>query len=152
MEQSISSRITENDSLSGEGAIDLLFVYGTLTRGDGGGVNPLLGSAEYLGEAYWRGGLYLVDWYPGAVASDEPDAVVRGELYRLTEPAATLGTLDGYEECGPAFGADPEYVRELTVVTLGDGSRREAWIYRYNRPVAGLRRLVSGDFRREGKE
>jgi gamma-glutamylcyclotransferase (GGCT)/AIG2-like uncharacterized protein YtfP len=152
VEQPTSSRITENDPLSGEEAIDLLFVYGTLAREGGGGSNPLLGSAVYLGEASWRGELYLVDWYPGAVASDEPGAMVRGELYRLTDPAAILETLDRYEECGPAFGADAEYVRELTVVSLGDGSSRDAWIYRYNRPVIGLRRLVSGDFRREGKE
>ena len=124
---------------------DLLFVYGTLRRSAGGGMNRLLGSARFLGKALWHGRLYFVDGYPGAVASTD-GSLVRGELYRLTEPAVTLAVLDRYEECGPAFGPDAEYVRVVTTVIRDDGSEADAWIYRYNRPVEGLVRIGSGDF------
>lgn len=125
---------------------DLLFVYGTLRRSVAGGMHPLLGRAVFLGNAWWCGRLYLVDDYPGAVPDDTCSARVAGELYRLLDPAETLAALDAYEECGPPFGADAEYVRIVTGVTLADGSERSAWIYRYNRPVDGLVRIASGDF------
>jgi len=125
---------------------DLLFVYGTLRRSAGSGTHPLLARAGFVGEARWPGRLYLVDGYPGAVPDETCADGVRGELYLLTDPAADLATLDAYEECGPAWGADAEYVRTVTRVTLADGSRRDAWIYLYNRPVDGLARIESGDF------
>jgi len=125
--------------------MDLLFVYGTLRRSADGGMNRLLGSARFLGKAVWHGRLYLVDGYPGAVASTD-GSLVRGELYRLTEPAVTLAVLDRYEECGPEFGGENEYLRSVTTVTLEDGTETDAWIYLYHRPVDGLVRIASGDY------
>jgi len=125
---------------------DLLFVYGTLRRSSGDGMHPLLGMADFVGEAWWCGRLYLVDGYPGAVPDEACSARVTGELYRLADPAQTLAALDAYEECGPPYGADAEYVRTVTRVTLSDDTVRYAWIYRYNRPVDGLVRIESGDF------
>lgn len=108
-------------------------------------MHRLLGSAVYLGDARWQGTLYLVDGYPGAVAAAD-GSMVTGELYRLEDPGATLEILDEYEECGPASGPESEYLRIVTRVTPGDGSELDAWIYLYNRPVAGLARIESGDF------
>lgn len=125
---------------------DLLFVYGTLCRTAGGGMHRLLGSAVFLGEAVWRGSLYLVDGYPGAVTAGDSASTVRGELYRLTEPAATLAVLDEYEECGQASAAEGEYLRSVTMVTCANGTPASAWIYLYNRPVTGLALIESGDF------
>jgi gamma-glutamylcyclotransferase (GGCT)/AIG2-like uncharacterized protein YtfP len=144
-----STRITENNRLSGEwpavGDTDLLFVYGTLRR-TAGGMHSLLGRAVFLGGATWPGRLYRVDGYPGAVASREPGATIRGELYRLVDPEETLAILDDYEECGPAFGPESEYRRLVTRVTRTDGTQVPAWIYLYNRPVDGLELIASGDF------
>lgn len=124
----------------------LIFVYGTLRRSASGAHHPLLGRAAFAGNASWRGRLYLVADYPGAVPDDTCGAGVGGELYLLADPEADLAALDAYEECGPAYGPDAEYVRSVTRVTLADASVREAWIYLYNRPVEGLERLESGDF------
>lgn len=126
---------------------DLLFVYGTLRITASGCRHPLLDGAVFVGQARWCGRLYLVDGYPGAVPDETCSATVSGELYRLVDPPAVLAALDAYEECGPAYGPDAEYVRTMTGVTLADGSLRDAWIYRYNRPVDGLVRIESGDFR-----
>ena len=127
-------------------ANDLLFVYGTLRRSSDDGMHPLLGMADFVGEAWWCGRLYLVDGYPGAVPDESCSARVTGELYRLADPAQTLTALDAYEECGPRYGADAEYIRTVAGVTLSDGTVRHAWIYCYSRPVEGLERIESGDF------
>lgn len=126
---------------------DLLFVYGTLRRSVAGGQHPLLTRAGFVAEARWHGRLYQVGDYPGAVPDDASSASVAGELYRLADPDEDLAALDDYEECGPVYGVDAEYVRTVTRVALADGSVREAWIYLYNRPVDGLARIESGDFR-----
>ncbi len=136
--------MTDTKGMLPDRECDLLFVYGTLRRSAGGGMNRLLRGAVFLGEAFWPGRLYLVDGYPGGVPFGD-GSLVRGELYRLTDPE-TLAVLDRYEECGPEFGPGAEYLRIITRVALADGSMRDAWIYLYNRPVDGLVRIGSGDF------
>jgi gamma-glutamylcyclotransferase (GGCT)/AIG2-like uncharacterized protein YtfP len=58
---------------------------------------------------------------------------VRGEIYRLFDPAATLAVLDDYE--GKDF--------ERAEVTVGDVG---AWIYRYRSQPPESARIHSGDF------
>lgn len=124
-----------------------LFVYGTLRKG---GANPmhdfLAREADFIGTATCRGRLYRVDFYPGAVPSTRPDDVVHGEVYRLRRPAFALAELDRYEACGAGFAPPTEYVREVATVRLCDGREVPVWIYLYNRPVADLELIPSGDF------
>jgi gamma-glutamylcyclotransferase (GGCT)/AIG2-like uncharacterized protein YtfP len=101
--------------------------------------------ADRIGAAGFRGRLYRVAAYPGAVASQRAEDVVRGELYRLRDPAL-LPVLDRYEGCDPGNAAAP-YARRLAPVTLADGAAStNAWIYLYTGPIDGLERIVSGDF------
>jgi hypothetical protein len=85
---------------------------------------------------------------------------VHGELLLLTDPAATFLWLDAYEEAGPAFPAPQAYRRiRLPVRACARALQPdplplpcavetvetvEAWAYVWNRPVAGLTRLLSG--------
>lgn len=125
----------------------LLFVYGTLMRETGSAMHRLLaGNADFVGKATFRGRLYLVDGYPGAVPSDDPDERVWGEVYRLRDPARVLEQLDRYEEYGPGFPYPYEFVREIGEVRLFEGVTVTAWIYHYNRPTVDLRRIPSGKF------
>jgi gamma-glutamylcyclotransferase (GGCT)/AIG2-like uncharacterized protein YtfP len=125
---------------------DQLFVYGTLMRGFDHPMAKLLSrSAEFIGEARCQGRLYLVKHYPGLVLSDDANDVVFGELFRLHTPEASLVTLDDYEGCGPGI-TSPQYLRQVLPVMLDDGNVSEAWTYVYNRPVANLKRIVSGRF------
>lgn len=131
---------------------DYLFVYGTLRRDLGGRAHGLLArSAEFAGDATFRGRLYLVDDYPGAVPSDDLADKVFGEVYRLLEPGTVLAGLDAYEGCGPGAPSPTEYVRRRGCLWLWTGREAEAWIYLYNRATAGLRRIGSGTFRRRGE-
>lgn len=125
---------------------DLLFVYGTLRRGSHRRMHRQLAqSADLVGSARFRGRLFRVAAYPGAVASPHAADSVRGEVYRLRDPAL-LPVLDRYEGCDPR-DPTPPYVRRLEQVTLDDDAAIvRSWIYLYARPTDGLERIMSGDF------
>ena len=124
-----------------------LFVYGTLMRGYAHPMARLLSAnAEYLGEATCRGRLYMVKHYPGLTLSDDANDIVHGELYRLRAAEDLLREFDMYEACGEGFPEPTQYVRQMLIVTLADGTTREAWTYIYNWPVAELAWIESGRF------
>src|SRR3984893_6222897 len=124
-----------------------LFVYGTLMRGfDHPMARLLSANADFLGPATCRGRLYLVKHYPGLVLSDDPAALVFGELYRLRQRDAMLREFDMYEACGEGFAQPTEYLRQMLQVALDDGAVSEVWTYLYNWPVTNLPRIASGRF------
>ena len=120
-----------------------LFVYGTLRSAFR---NPyaqyLRDHAKLVGQACVRGCLYNLGRYPGLRPPRTPDDWVTGELYRLAEATTVLPLLDRYE--GPCFR------RVVRVVWRKGGPRMEVWVYEYLRPVAEMRRVVSGDFLKRG--
>ena len=125
----------------------ILFVYGTLRRDTNGQMHHLLARyADFVGEATFQGKLYMVDYYPGIVPSEDTDDLVLGEVYRLHNPSYMLSRLDQYEECGRAFPEPTEYVRRMERVRLHDGRIITAWVYVYNRPTNNLYLIESGDF------
>ncbi len=124
-----------------------LFVYGTLLRkSDHELADKLRQNAGLIGEAVYCGCLFMVDYYPGAVPSDNPDDQVFGEVYELTGSCPLLPELDIYEECAPGFPEPTEYIRKLQTVTMTTGKKRSVWIYLYNHPTATLPRIASGRF------
>ena len=124
-----------------------LFVYGTLRRRAGSAMYPLLAChAAFVGEASYQGVMYKVGRYPGVVPSRNSSDQVRGEVYRLRQPALVLPQLDRYEQCRPDLPERAEYIRERQAVRLRNGKRLTAWVYLYNRPVERLPRVPSGDF------
>lgn len=125
-----------------------LFVYGTLRRGYRGEMQALLERrAEFVDTALFRGRLFLVDDYPGAIPSSKPDDIVHGDVFRLRDPALVLAELDAYERCG-AEGSGSEYYRKQAAVRLSSGRRIDAWIYLYGRPTLALRPIPCGDYLR----
>ncbi len=130
----------------------LLFVYGTLRRGcDNDMARHLAYESRLLGPAQMRGHLYRIEnpdspAYP-SLTPDEDGAFVTGDLLALPDPEITLGWLDIYEEAGPAFPAPQEYRREMLPVKTSSATY-EAWMYIYNWPVTGRRRINSGDWLR----
>jgi gamma-glutamylcyclotransferase (GGCT)/AIG2-like uncharacterized protein YtfP len=122
---------------------NLLFVYGTLRRSLDGKPHPFLSECEYVGEAYFNGKIYDLGAFPGAMLSDNPNDLVKGEVYRLHQPEPLLAALDLYEG---AVGLDRLYRRELAEVVLEDGCRIGAYIYIFNHSVNGYTRIESGDY------
>lgn len=124
-----------------------LFVYGTLRRDSQHEMYQLLArNADFVGDAIFRGRLYLVDEYPGAVASHSPRDAVRGEVYLLRRPDQVLPELDEYEEFDPSSPETSLYRGAMVKVFLDNSASLDAWIYLYNRPTQGLPPIPSGDF------
>lgn len=112
----------------------LLAVYGTLLGGGEG--------LEVLGPCRIRGVLYDLGGVPGLV---EADGVVRGELLRVASEEV-LGALDDYELYDPGRPQESVYVRRR--VELVEPAGTEAWVYVYNRPVAGAPPVPGGRWRK----
>ena len=124
-----------------------LFVYGTLRKNSSGRVHPFLQHrADYLATASISGKLYNLQNYPGAIPCQASSQRVHGEIYRLHDAETLLQTLDKYEECATHFPAPHEYRRCRMPVTLPDNRSLIAWVYLYNRPVAGLEPIPCGDY------
>ena len=109
--------------------LDLLFVYGTLrSEFDNRYARLLRKDATLVSKLSVRGSIYRVRHFPAFRPA--PDGEVRGELYRLHQPEATLKALDDYE--GEQF--------ERVIVN-------DAWIYQYRVQPPLDSRIESGDFR-----
>jgi gamma-glutamylaminecyclotransferase len=115
-------------------ATTLLFVYGTLLRGERN--HHLLHGATALGEGRSAAAYELLDagGYP-AMVSGGTTAIV-GEVYAVDEP--TLAALDRLED-------HPSYYRR-TPIDLVDGRRVETYLLDRDR-AAGMPRLPAGDWR-----
>ena len=110
----------------------LVFVYGSLKRGMAN--HQQLAGAHFVGPAQ-LGGLHLYDLgpFPMAVASDDPAAVLQGEVYGVD--GAQLAELDRFE------GVPRLYERQRH--QLRDG--RSVWVYVGRlRQVRHVRLIVSG--------
>lgn len=130
--------------------LEYLFVYGTLRADVAHPMARVLGNhAKRVGRAYFRGRLFDLGKYPGAIPSASPTDRVVGELHRL-EPgreAPLLEELDRYEGWDPIRPRTSEFMRVRAEVDSETGDRIEAWIYIYNLPTERLERIASGDYR-----
>ena len=129
---------TSNTARSGRAVIvpaDLLFTYGTLMRGFR--LHHLLArGAEYVGPGLVTGRMIDFGSYPGAVA--DRGGTLRGEVYRVTEPAL-WSRLDSAE--------GPQYHRREVAVRSEDGREMAAWIYWYIGPLDRGVPIPGGDYR-----
>src|SRR6266700_5607670 len=112
----------------------LLFAYGTLMRGLERH-RFLAARTTLIGRGTVRGRLLSLGRYPGIV--DGGDRVT-GELYQIDD-----------EELLPAVDREEGYnfLRRRAVVTLTDGRRARAWIYRYRGPREHAAVIPAGDWR-----
>ncbi len=124
-----------------------LFAYGTLRRAVPNSMHSLLaGKAEYMGDAWISGCLYDAGGYPGLSFSGGAGSHVKGEVYRLLEPHATLRDLDDYEQCSPKHPEPHEYRRVLVSLQMDNGESVKAWCYEYLHATRGLRLIQGGDY------
>lgn len=128
-------------------AVKFIFTYGSLLSDFDNPAHDLLKEhAKRIGKAIFRGRLYMVDWYPGVVASDNPDDKVHGEVYSIENRNTLLKELDRYEGCSPSDPQPHQFERQEHTVTLQNGEELLAWIYIYIQPVPVEKRIPSGDY------
>lgn len=131
-----------------ESTIEHLFVYGTLLEEVGHPCHSILAErAEFVAQATCQGTLYHLGEYPGVQISPGRSEVVHGALYRLTDPERTLIKLDAYESHYPHNPTASLFRREAVEVFQANAGPLTAWVYLYNRSVAGKPRIRSGDYR-----
>jgi gamma-glutamylcyclotransferase (GGCT)/AIG2-like uncharacterized protein YtfP len=125
-----------------------LFVYGTLWQGFDLPVNKKISeNIEWLGPSEIRGRLYDIGDYPAALPSDKNGkSVIKGEVLKINDPEKVLKVLDRYEGYNPKKLSNSEYYRNKEKVLLPNGKKIEAWVYWYNFPVAGKKRIRHKDY------
>jgi gamma-glutamylcyclotransferase (GGCT)/AIG2-like uncharacterized protein YtfP len=124
---------------------DLVFFYGTLMsvfeRPVRASVDPWL---TPVGRGSIPAALFDIGAYPGAIPV--PDRRVVGEVHRMSDAAVVLAVLDEFEGLCAERPGDGLYTRAEVPVSFEDGHAASAWVYFYNRPLAGARRIESGDY------
>jgi len=126
---------------------DYLFVYGSLRKDTPTPLYALLqDNCTFETEGYFKGKLYDLGRYPGAVACQDTICKVFGELYRLTDVDKVFRILDAFEGCSVQFAQPHEYVRKKIQVVIDNGNAISAWAYLYNREVDKLPLIPSGDY------
>ena len=122
-----------------------LFVYGTLLDESNEFAIYLKQNCSYYSKGKFRGRLYDLGEYPGAIFDENHPDYVYGSIFGLKNSAEALRYLDEYE----GFGEDQEqpnlFIREMLEVET-DGGRIDCWIYLYNLPVDDLAIIKSGDY------
>jgi gamma-glutamylcyclotransferase (GGCT)/AIG2-like uncharacterized protein YtfP len=125
-----------------------LFVYGTLMSAAGYPMGARLArEATSLGPATISGRLYDLGKWPGLRDSDDPQAIVHGEVYALSDMAQSFGWLDVYEGIHPDAPPLTEYVRARRPVRLCDGRELAAWVYLYQWDVMRGQPVPEGRWR-----
>lgn len=98
--------------------IHKIYTYGTLRPGEPGTVQI-------------PGTLYDMGWYPGIILGG--DSFVTCEKIEVED----LDAVDAYEGYNPKFTIESLYIRRPIL---------DGWIYEYNKPVLGFKRVLSGDW------
>lgn len=125
---------------------EFVFFYGTLmTPFNRPGRQRVEPDIVSVGAGSIRAALFDLGIYPAATPAND-GATVRGEVYRMRDPAAVLAALDEIEGYRPNEPARSLYVRTLADVRLDDERVIAAWVYFYNAPLGRAPRIASGDY------
>ena len=123
-----------------------IFTYGTLMQAfDNPYARKLRLSSNYIGKGCFKGKLFRVEWYPGALYEPDAPTLVHGEIYQLHSPEI-LKELDEYEDVLEDEAASL-YIRKIIPVTGNDGTPIDCWVYLYNQPVLDLPLIEDGYFK-----
>lgn len=123
---------------------NLLFVYGSLLADDNEFANYLRQNSILITKATFKGRLYNIDDYPGAIL-DVAGYDINGAICKLFNPDEALKVLDEYE----GFGDDEEqpnlFVRTIIEATTPAG-KIECWVYIYNLPIEAHTEIANGNY------
>ncbi|GAA4083909.1 gamma-glutamylcyclotransferase family protein [Mucilaginibacter panaciglaebae] len=124
---------------------DLLFVYGTLLIADNEFASYLTRNSTFCCKGKMRGKLYDVGCYPGVVIDGDDNYDVWGTVYRMRNVDQALRNLDTYEGFGEGEEQPYLFVREALPIETDEGVLT-CWVYLYNRSIATLREITTGDY------
>jgi gamma-glutamylcyclotransferase (GGCT)/AIG2-like uncharacterized protein YtfP len=114
----------------------LVFVYGTLRRGEARALSIRFPGSRFIANARVSGSLYDLGAYPGLLVNDSNSFVI-GEVYEVDDE--TLNQLDLFE-------ASSNYSRQQVEISLG-AHKSVCWVYEPDREYYSLDKLIlSGDW------
>lgn len=126
---------------------DLLFVYGSLRRGESNDLSRREDIAEYVGQSRLNGTLHALGWYPGinlldtlstdgAFSEDIPCVV--GDVFRIMSGVSATEYLDMYE-------GHPSLFFRTRCILEDD---KVSWVYSYphEEELTSDNRVFSGDW------
>ena len=125
--------------------INKLFIYGSLLEIDNEFGLYLKQHAIIYNPGKFKGKLYDVGEYPGAVHLPDTDYKVHGIIITLNNVEETLKYIDDYEGFGDDQLQPNLFIRKLLIVQTNDGNVK-CWVYLYNHPTTYLKQILSGDY------
>lgn len=125
----------------------LLFVYGTLLAGmDNEYARFLKNHSQIIDKGTMQGRMYMIDWYPGVVESENKADQVHGQVLEIvSDVKELLERLDEYEGYSGFESVSSEFVRKQLAITCGN-KIRNCWVYLYNHRVDHFKLIGTGDF------
>lgn len=124
-----------------------LFVYGTLLKDSNHVMSKFLVShSVFVSKGYFNGKLYLIDWFPGAILSDDKSNRVFGSVFKIINSTMVFNVLDDYEGRGENDPKPHLFIREVITIFLENNTKIKAWVYLYNHSMVNLKRIISGNF------
>ncbi len=117
----------------------LIMLYGTLRDPELRRELGLAPRLRRLGRCRLQGIMHNLGAYP---ALAEGKGVVHGELFEVLERDA-FAVMDSFEEFDAKNPKLSAYLRVRVQLTDPD---LECWVYRYNRPLRGVPRVLGGDW------
>ena len=122
-----------------------LFVYGTLLDEQNEFAIYLKQNCNFYGKGRFKGKLYDLGEYPGAVLDEKGDNYVCGSILEVKNISEVLIRLDEYEGFGEEQDQPNLFIRKMTFVET-KSRQIECWVYLYNLPVDGFKMIESGDY------
>lgn len=120
-----------------------LFVYGTLLSADNEFAIFMRKHSSFVKKGKFKGRLYDLGEYPGAIADHNAIGYVHGSIYLMNNAPLMLDKLDEYE--GYSLGQEQPYlyIRQLIEIET-NGRAIDCWVYLYNRTVDESKIIESG--------
>ena len=125
--------------------INKLFIYGSLLQTDNEFGRYLKQNSKLYKQGNFKGKLFDVGEYPGAITYPNSDYCVHGMIVQIDTPIQTLKHIDDYEGFGDDQLQPNLFTRELLDIET-DNEIVECWVYLYNHPITNLPQIISGDY------
>ncbi|MEJ6982352.1 gamma-glutamylcyclotransferase family protein [Pedobacter sp. P351] len=126
--------------------MDLLFVYGTLLHSANFFGSYLQNNSRHINKGKFKGTLYDIGEYPGAVYDKNISTYVYGDLVSVFNREETFKILDEYEGYGNDEIQPNEFIRKIIEVEI-ESNNIQCWTYLYNLPVNQFLRIDSGNYK-----
>lgn len=122
-----------------------LFVYGTLLDDKNEFGIYLKNHCSFYAKGRFKGRLYDIGEYPGAVADEDSPGYVYGSIYIMNNEIEILKVLDDYEGVGGDQEQPNLFVREVIEVET-DVKKLACWVYLYNLATDNYPQILSGKY------